>query len=133
MNGNIKQLKFNVLLKRALRKWPPKIDLNLTKTNVGTINERYSVGDIGNTEDDISEKYIGALDEVMMRSLHSAISETIHALAVFCKQIEVNNIRDEEIKRRFERRLMNALSNDALGWLPEDKLLVNEYFFINSK
>ena len=133
MNINIEQLNFNTLLRCALQEWPSKITLNLTLRNVGTVNERYSVNGLGDMEDEVSEKYLNAPDEVLMTNLHSAIFETIHALALFCKQVELKNIRGSEIKQRFERRLMSALNNDHLDWLPEDKLLINKYFSFNNQ
>ena len=133
MSLDVEKLEFNTLLILALSEWPVEIELKLLRTNIGTINERYSVKGLGNIEDSLSEVYFGKPNEVLLVNLHASISETLHALALFCKKIELDNLRGEEIQKRFERRLSNALSDSNLGWRPIDKELINKYFELNKK
>ena len=117
--------RFTELFQKALADWPECVDLSLLDYSK-TPERRYSVKGLGELEDDISTRYIGMENEILMRNLHYVIFVTLHKLAPECKSLRMCDLREDTVKVRFEEWLRKSLNID--GWAVDDVALVERYF-----
>ena len=125
------QLKFDDLFKRGREDWPAELDLSVLQQIEADLS-RYTVKGLGQISDEISERYINDLDEIIMRNLHDAFFEVIHSSAKNILKLDSASIRPEAVRIIFERRLRSAVASKSLGWLPNEISLVESYFSQNN-
>jgi len=125
------QLDFENLFAQALTDWPAEIDLSVLERSAPDLS-RYAVKGFGALSDEIENKYIGTKAEALIRTLHYAISEVIHAAAKSILKLETSAIRPQAVRLIFEKRLKDAAAASDLNWQPEDHALADAYFAQNA-
>lgn len=120
-NNNNKD--FNSLYSRALKEWPQKIEFghlrNFDKKN------GYIVEGLFETYSEKETLYLGDPEEVLMRNLHDAIYCILYDTATYCSTINLDQLRKETVKSKFESLLDSSYIEN---YSDEDKALVKQYF-----
>lgn len=122
-------LSFDKLLLKALSEWPDRIIFGDLE-NYCEATGRYSVK---NLENDIADAYIGKDDEIIMRTLHDAISAVLHSVAKYLTAADKSQFRHHSIRERFEKNLLRDMSSLDLNWREQDHILAQSYFDTNQK
>ena len=124
------QLDFLTLLNRALQDWPEEI--LLVESNGLEQPEDYKIYSIVY---DISmlihNKYLGTQEEVLAVNLNFAIYTAMHKTLTFLIKIKPVEVRADAIKKDFDRRLHDAISDTDCGWTDSDKRLAQAYLDSN--
>jgi hypothetical protein len=116
--------RFAELFQNALGDWPAEIKLEPLRY-IDKFNGRYSVQGLFDISEEISAKYIGAADEILMRTLHHAIYIELHRLAPAVTSLLLRTLRQSAVESRFQLCLLEAIKTD--GWTPRDVDLARRY------
>ena len=117
------------MLAQALTEWPQQIDLKLTHQSHN--GDRYIVEGLGHLADSIGDAYIGHCDEVFYRNLHWAINIVIHETAKYITIIHLKDLRQEAIKKVFDRYLSKILENHN-DWTDIDLTAIKKYLEVET-
>lgn len=123
-------LNFSILLTRALLDWPKEIDLAaLTRSSPDTT--RYSIEGLYGMAEKVDERYYDTPEEIILRNMHGAIYEVLHAAGAYVTHVRISDLRSEAIRTSFERHLRECMSRPALEYTAEDIELGGKYFSVN--
>lgn len=117
---------FPDLFFRAIADWPGVVDVHQL-ISYATAPDLYTVSGLWETVEQISDRYRGKPEEVLMVNLHWTFYSTIHSAALFCIEFRPSVLRSHTVKKEFTERLEHAISMPDLGWSAEDISLANTF------
>ena len=147
----IESLSFDKLFKQALIEWPKFLNLELESeefeevisTDKGYDLVRYKrsswnkkfdayvVKGLYELCEDISKKYYGHPQELLMVNLHDNIFKIVRNLAKYLTYLELNHLRPEMVQQNFEEILAGGVKNKREDWRKEEIQIINNYFSVN--
>lgn len=123
-------LKFEILLARALKDWPSEVDLSILEKS-GSDETRYTIKGLSDMENTIDERYYGAGDEILLRNLHSAIYTVLHKVAAHVTHVRLADLRLEAVRVSFEKFLRGCMEGPDPTFPPADIQVGEQYFAAN--
>lgn len=116
---------FDSLFVSVASEWPEEVDMAVMTLHQ---NGMYSVVGLYDISEHVSDLYIGKYDEIIKRSLNDAIYSALHEVAATCISVRPLNLRRDIVRKKFEERLADAMSNPSLGWDEQDIVQAKAYF-----
>jgi len=123
-------LRFDVLLARALQDWPDEIDLSQIEKS-SPESSLYSIKDLYEKTDEIEERYYGTAEEIILRNLHGGISGVLHSIGPYVIRVRLADLRPEAIRVKFEKHLRDCMEGPDPTFPPEDIKVGEQYFAVN--
>ena len=117
--------RFDKYFNRAILEWPEKIEV---KKIIFTVDDKsiFSTIDMYKLYEEISDKYLGGDEEVLMVHIHECIYKIMHMTARYTSVIRPRDLRRSEVREIFEG-IISSLSREY-GWRDQDFAMVEAYF-----
>jgi hypothetical protein len=125
----IDDYRFASLFARAVSEWPQTISAEA----IQRYNNGISVNDLFELYENLSEKYRGADDEVVMDALHLSIYSVLLESAVHQVRLRPSELRRFAVRTKFEERLRSSMAAADLNWNNLDHEMAREYFQANKR
>jgi hypothetical protein len=124
-------LKFELMLRRALDLWPAEIDVGaLTYTNKARM--LYSVQGLHECYESIISSYDNSAMDFLMINLHWSILRVVHKAALSMNRVNTGALRAEAIEEQFDG-LLNKIRTTGTPEFEDDVITLSERYFLENK